>query len=61
MTSRGEYLNGRLVAALLGAEFVDPAECIRFTNSGDFDEATYELLGARPQGVRRPRGRTSYE
>jgi aspartate kinase len=50
MASRGEYLNGRLVAALLGAEFVDPAECIRFTNSGDFDEATYELLGARLSG-----------
>jgi aspartate kinase len=50
MASRGEYLNGRLVAALLEAEFVDPAECIRFTNSGDFDPATYELLGARLAG-----------
>lgn len=50
MASRGEYLNGRLLAALLDAEFVDPAECIRFTNSGEFDEATYELLGARLSG-----------
>lgn len=50
MASRGEYLNGRLVAALLGAEFVDPAECIRFTNSGDFDPATYALLGDRLSG-----------
>lgn len=50
MASRGEYLNGRLIAALLGAEFVDPAECIKFTRSGTFDPATYELLGARLGG-----------
>lgn len=50
MASRGEFLNGKLVAALLGAEFVDPAECIRFTAGGDFDPATYELLGARLSG-----------
>lgn len=33
-----------------GAEFVDPAECICFTNGGDFDEETYALLGARLAG-----------
>jgi aspartate kinase len=50
MASRGEYLNGRLIAEVLGAEFVDPAECIRFKASGDLDPATYELLGARLHG-----------
>ncbi len=50
MASRGEYLNGRLVAELLGAAFVDPAECVRFKASGELDPATYDLLGARLQG-----------
>ncbi|HOZ49443.1 MAG TPA: aspartate kinase [Candidatus Hydrogenedentes bacterium] len=48
--SRGEYLNGRLMAELLGATFVDPAECIRFDDEGAIDPATYALLGARLQG-----------
>ncbi len=50
MASRGEYLNGRLIAEALGAEFVDPAECIRFKSSGVLDPKTYELLGARLEG-----------
>lgn len=50
MASRGEYLNGRLIAEVLGAEFVDPADCIRFRASGELDPATYDLLGARLQG-----------
>jgi len=51
LASRGEYLNGLLVAALLGAEFVDPAECIKFTEAGDLDlEATDFLLGERLGG-----------
>ncbi len=50
MASRGEYLNGRLIATLLDAEFVDPADHIKFTQSGDFDEATYTSLGERLQG-----------
>ncbi len=50
MASRGEYLNGRLIAEVLGAEFVDPAECIKFKASGELDPATYELLGARLHG-----------
>ena len=32
--SRGEYLNGRLIAAYLGMEFLDPAEMICFSNEG---------------------------
>lgn len=50
MASRGEYLNGLLIAELLGAEFVDPAECIRFTAGGELDPATYEILGERLSG-----------
>lgn len=46
--SRGEYLNGIIMAAYLGFEFVDAAEVIRFTDSGDFDaELTNEILGER--------------
>ena len=50
MASRGEYLNSRLIAEVLGAEFVDPAECVKFKASGELDPATYELLGARLMG-----------
>jgi aspartate kinase len=50
MASRGEYLNGRLLAEVLGAAFVDPAECILFKDNGELDPATYEKLGARLEG-----------
>jgi len=50
MASRGEFLNGHLIAALLGAEFVDPAGYIKFTKGGTLDTATYDLLGARLSG-----------
>lgn len=50
MASRGEYLNGRLLAEYLGAAFVDPAECIRFDAEGALDAASYELLGKRLKG-----------
>ena len=51
MASRGEFLNGRLIAEFLGATFVDPADCIRFDFEGQLDPAaTYGLLGARLQG-----------
>ncbi|MEO1236043.1 MAG: aspartate kinase [Planctomycetota bacterium] len=44
--SRGEYLNGRVMAALLGWPFYDPAEGIVFTAAGRFDpKATYAPLG----------------
>ena len=32
--SRGEYLNGKIMAAYLGFEFVDAAEVIRFDDNG---------------------------
>jgi aspartate kinase len=47
--SRGEYLNARIMAALLGREFVDAAEIIRFDGDGklltkDTDEAIAQRL-----------------
>lgn len=50
MASRGEFLNGHLIAELLDATYVEPAECIRFTDSGHFDESTYDVLAERLQG-----------
>ncbi len=35
--SRGEFLNGKIMAAYLGYTFVDPAECVFFTEDGEFD------------------------
>lgn len=52
--SRGEYLNGLIMAEYLGYEFVDPAEAIRFNDAGVFDAAvTQELLSKRLEGVER--------
>lgn len=50
MASRGEYLNGRLLAEVLDATFVDPAECILFDSAGRLDPISYELLGTRLRG-----------
>lgn len=50
MASRGEYLNGLLIAALLNATLVDPAECVKFDDEGNFDSKTYKLLGERLTG-----------
>ena len=46
--SRGEYLNGIVMAAYLGFAFVDAGEVIRFTDKGEFDsELTNQLLGEK--------------
>ncbi|MDO4304197.1 MAG: aspartate kinase [Bacillota bacterium] len=46
--SRGEYLNGIIMAAYLGYEFVDAAQVIRFDENGDFDaEITNRILSER--------------
>lgn len=46
--SRGEFLNGKIMAAYLGYEFVDAASVIRFDKNGSFDaEKTDKLLGKR--------------
>jgi aspartate kinase len=52
--SRGEYLNGIIMANYLGYEFVDPAEAIRFNEAGVFDaELTQKLLSKRLAEVER--------
>lgn len=50
VASRGEYLQGRIVADYLGAEFVDPAGCIRFTSSDRLDNMTYKWLAEALEG-----------
>lgn len=46
--SRGEYLNGIIMANYLGYEFIDAATVIFFNEKGDFDaEKTDEVLSAR--------------
>lgn len=46
--SRGEYLNGIIMAAYLQFEFVDAAEVIRFNEHGEFDsETTNKLMRER--------------
>ena len=52
--SRGEYLNGKLLAKYLGIPFVDAAEVVRFDANGRLmEEATNELMSARLQSLRR--------
>ncbi|RGU95084.1 aspartate kinase [Clostridium sp. AF15-17LB] len=46
--SRGEYLNGIIMAAYLGYEFIDASEIIVFDESGEFDaSATNKILSER--------------
>lgn len=46
--SRGEYLNGIIMADYLGFQFIDAAEVIRFDENGDFDsETTNDILKER--------------
>ena len=48
--SRGEFLNGKVMAAYLGYEFVDAATVIRFDKNGNFDaDKTDKLLAKRLQ------------
>lgn len=52
--SRGEYLNGLLLANYLGFTFVDAAEVIRFTAEGKFDaEGTQALMQQKLAGKQR--------
>ncbi|MBR6044866.1 MAG: aspartate kinase [Ruminococcus sp.] len=52
--SRGEYLNGIVLANYLGYEFVDAGEVIFFTDSGEFDsERTQKVLGDRLKSLER--------
>lgn len=46
--SRGEYLNGKILAKYLNYTFIDSAEVIFFTDDGKFDmEKTNKILGDR--------------
>ncbi|MCL2052397.1 MAG: aspartate kinase [Lachnospiraceae bacterium] len=46
--SRGEYLNGIIMAKYLGFEFIDAASVIRFDEDGHFDaEVTNRILASR--------------
>ena len=50
--SRGEFLNGIVMANYLGYTFVDPAECIFFEDNGNLDgEMTYKKLEERLEGI----------
>jgi len=52
--SRGEYLNGKLLARYLGIPFVDAAEVVRFDENGRLmEEETNERLAARLRDLRR--------
>ncbi|HAF25803.1 MAG TPA: aspartate kinase, partial [Lachnospiraceae bacterium] len=52
--SRGEYLNGKLMAAYLGYEFIDPVEVIFFDKQGNFmSEKTNKVMGARLKNIER--------
>ena len=52
--SRGEYLNGLVVAELLGYEFVDPCDIIFFDDNGRLDAAkTQEATSRRLKNVER--------
>ena len=46
--SRGEYLNGLIMAELLGFTFIDPADVIKFDTTGQFDaDKTQRLVSRR--------------
>ena len=46
--SRGEYLNGLIMAELLGYTFIDPADVIKFDAAGQFDpDKTQRLISRR--------------
>ena len=52
--SRGEYLNGIIMANYLGYEFIDAAEVIFFNSDGTFNaDYTNEILGRRLENVER--------
>ena len=51
--SRGEAIHGVVVAALLGAEYVDASDVVFFDRSGRLDPKTYGALKARCAGDKR--------
>ncbi len=50
--SRGEYLNGLILAEFLDAKFIDAADLIHFDKRGRLDEdQTYRVIGEKLKGV----------
>ena len=47
--SRGEYLNGKILAAYLDVDFVDAKDVIRFDENGTWDEASSYVALAKMQ------------
>jgi aspartate kinase len=45
IASRGEYFSGRIMAAFLGAEFVDPKDYVVMDADGNVQPQTYAALG----------------
>jgi aspartate kinase len=48
--SRGEAIHGRVLAALLGAEYVDAAEVMSFDRAGRLDPRSFEAIAKRCGG-----------
>lgn len=52
VASRGEYVNGKLLASYLGFEFVDAAEVVSFRENGELDEEkTNQLIREKLKGI----------
>ncbi len=49
--SRGEYLNGLMIAEFFGATFVDAETIITLTEDGRVDESTYERVAKALKGL----------
>lgn len=50
IVSRGEAVNGRMLAEILGWRFIDPTELIRFRKDGLLDERSYQTINSRLRG-----------
>lgn len=50
IVSRGEAVNGRMLAEILGWRFIDPTELIRFRKDGLLDERSYRTINSRLRG-----------
>ncbi|WP_425538492.1 aspartate kinase [Microaceticoccus formicicus] len=54
VASRGEYINGLLLADYLGIDFIDASEIIRFNDNGVFDDdKSEELISEKLKDVER--------
>ncbi len=49
--SRGEFLNGRIIAEFLGATYIEPQDCIEIAEDGTVWGATYRQVAKVLEGV----------